>query len=338
MFILLLAFPCFAHPFENEFFGHDVEVTLAGEEISLRYTLEIPLQQLRQSVVSFAKANPELASTAKKDMFIRSQYAEMESLLNLYVNEELVFWDSVAPLKDEIEREGNFTRFPILLSASVPLKGNKITIVNQNQMIETGVFRNTVLTGFPFSLEQIEVADGQWTKEESAREIRLVYLPMGSFDIFFHRNVAPILGLPTEGLLDVDDAIAKSQESVGKKLLKPSGTSALLFFVLCFCNALWRRSSKVQFVTTSAVAIGGASVQWALRGYAVEIQNLALALNLLAIICTAATTTKKIIWEIAIAVALIAFWFSFAFIFFPYFGWLCGLVLLALFQILSKNK
>ena len=36
MFILFLAFPCFAHPFENEFFGHDVEVTLADEEISLR--------------------------------------------------------------------------------------------------------------------------------------------------------------------------------------------------------------------------------------------------------------------------------------------------------------
>ena len=53
-------------------------------------------------------------------------------------------------------------------------------------MIDVGVFRNTLLTGSPFVLENIDIEDGKWTKKETAREIRLVYRSMPRIEYFFN--------------------------------------------------------------------------------------------------------------------------------------------------------
>ena len=190
MWFLLFRPTVLAHPFEAEFYGHQLDLELRPEILEAEYLLEIPMPRLADDVRGFLDGyeGPKDRKETTR-LYLKHKYEEIVGQLRLQIDGEVVRWTEWEPLSEKLETEGRFVRVRLRLRASAPDGAHGISLVNTNHIEETGIFRSSLSIGDGILLDDSDLlaAEGRegrhdrWMREEELRELRLSYRTLPRF-------------------------------------------------------------------------------------------------------------------------------------------------------------
>ena len=96
MLFAFLTATIWAHPFDVNFYGHDLLCRLEEKEIRVTYALEIPSKFLAQEMRQFwAEQSSSIGKEQFREVFIAAQYDILQSEIDILIDEQFVPWDKV---------------------------------------------------------------------------------------------------------------------------------------------------------------------------------------------------------------------------------------------------
>jgi hypothetical protein len=186
LFAFLIA-TLWAHPFDINFYGHDLTIRLEGNSINTSYRLEVPSAVLTDRMKQFLIEKGEnLSKSDLKVNFIDSQYTELEAEVDLLIDDEFVPWAKVERKEVVTAEQGQFVTFEVEMVADIPKNTATMAIINSNVMEERSIFRNQVFVDSHTVVYDCDLVrwkndsvhsslHGKWDTSETQREVRLSY-------------------------------------------------------------------------------------------------------------------------------------------------------------------
>ena len=179
--LFFFLFFVFAHPFENNLFGHQIVLNIQEEEISLNYDLEMPTGRMQDEYSSFDKNGKD-----KREEFVQEIYAEIISSIQLEINEEVIQPTQISHKEIEIRNKGKFMVFSSQIIYPISVEPQTISLVNQNRIIDPAIYKNEVNISQKWTIADTDMViwkdDNphsslmkEWKVEEELREIRISF-------------------------------------------------------------------------------------------------------------------------------------------------------------------
>ena len=81
-----------SHPFDVDFFGHDLQIDLKRESLEVEYVLEVPFTVLKEDVRRFGQKVKKKPGLNRGEEFLDRHYAEIQDELQLQIDGENVDW------------------------------------------------------------------------------------------------------------------------------------------------------------------------------------------------------------------------------------------------------
>ena len=184
LILLCVFFTAFAHPFENNLFGHQIELRILDDKVVSVYDLELPTKRLQADFASIQKDDIE----AQKTQFIQEVYQEIDWNLQVEMNQLLQKPVSVAHQEVATRNKGKFMVFSTELTYQLPPDLESLSLLNQNRMTDPAIFKNALMISSKWSVADTDMIiwkNGrphtslmkEWLMKEELRECRISFYP-----------------------------------------------------------------------------------------------------------------------------------------------------------------
>ncbi len=182
MWICTLLSVATAHPFESQFVGHKVHLTVEPDKISVQMLIEVPLPLVERSY-------QESGSATDKEAWLSGWMAEVQSDIQehtwLDINGQRRAWSNVAHQSPMWRESSKFLVFDSQLTVTLSDPLQTMVLLDQILIAEPSVYWNDVEVDREILImdtDQIEWQSNgrytthskRWSMKESQREIRLL--------------------------------------------------------------------------------------------------------------------------------------------------------------------
>ncbi|MEC7986763.1 MAG: hypothetical protein VX278_16465, partial [Myxococcota bacterium] len=165
-----------SHPFDVEFFGHDLQIDLRREDLEIEYILEVPFAVLRGDLERYTKIDQDGTAKEKGRRFLSKAYAEIADEMRLQIDGVDTPWRQTERLYPKLETEGQFALFRMRFQVEIPPGAHQISILNLNRMEGSSIFRTGLWVSGDLVVDESDLSHHlRWKKEERYRELRLSY-------------------------------------------------------------------------------------------------------------------------------------------------------------------
>ncbi len=218
-----LAMPPRAHPFDNRFTGHQLEVALEPGHVRLAYVVEVPTEQALRDFARFVEG-VERPGPAEQAAYTERTLRELADGLTLRVDGEPVAPTSL-PV-DEASGVGDhrFIVYRLQLEAPLPDGARTVHVVNANLPGDRALFFDQVWVDDALVVDASDLVEAkagavsrdraaQWRGDEDLREVRVAFRARGPVGAWARRAARSLLADGAVGrLVGIREALALPAE------------------------------------------------------------------------------------------------------------------------------
>jgi len=166
----------FAHPFDAELYGHDLEVSLLKNTLHVTYRAEVPYQVVQQELRELLEDNRHIPLDDLRTQYLSNRYGALQQGLSLQIDGQEMSWENIKPFPQKLKKEGQFLRFQVQLSHNLSVGAHQISIWNQNYREQLSVYRSDIRYDNGVWIDEHDVNEPQkWSKEKSMQELRMSF-------------------------------------------------------------------------------------------------------------------------------------------------------------------
>jgi len=164
----------FAHPFDAELYGHDLQVSLLENTLHVAYHAEVPYQVVQQELRELLEKNRHIPLDDLRTQYLSNRYGSLQEGLSLQIDGKEIDWGNIEPFPQKLKKEGQFLRFQVQLSHHLGEGAHQISIWNTNYREQLSVYRSDIRYDNGVWIDEHDLKEPQkWSKEKSMQELRL---------------------------------------------------------------------------------------------------------------------------------------------------------------------